>query len=157
MLIDLRASADGVRGRCSLDDLDALFPDDEACLERLWRTRFAPDGELARCPHCQETRRFRRSSGKARRHAWSCTSCGHYLYPTASTIFHKSSTSLRLWFYAIYLIKATNFGITAKQLERELGVTYKTAWRMQSLICNQLLSQSDEDADAIPASRALTL
>jgi transposase len=48
----------------------------------------------------------------------------------AGTIFEKSSTSLRLWFYAMYLMSATRCGISAKQIQRECGVTYKTAWRM---------------------------
>ena len=46
------------------------------------------------------------------------------------TIFEKSTTSLQLWFYAMFLMASTRCGISAKQLERELGVTYKTAWRM---------------------------
>ena len=48
----------------------------------------------------------------------------------AGTIFEKSVTSLKLWFYAIFLMTATRCGISAKQIERETGVTYKTAWRM---------------------------
>ncbi|MGO9339884.1 MAG: IS1595 family transposase [Terracidiphilus sp.] len=50
--------------------------------------------------------------------------------PMAGTIFEKSSTSLRTWFYAMYLMSATRCGISAKQIQRETGVTYKTAWRM---------------------------
>jgi transposase-like protein len=50
--------------------------------------------------------------------------------PMAGSIFHKSPTSLRLWFYAMYLMSATRCGISAKQIQRETGVTYKTAWRM---------------------------
>ena len=70
--------------------------------------------------------------------------CGRHLAPTAGTIFHKSSTSLRLWFYAMYLMASTRCGISAKQLERELGVTYKTAYRMGQLIRKQLMAQSAE-------------
>jgi transposase-like protein len=62
----------------------------------------------------------------------------------AGTIFHKSSTSLRLWFYAFYIITSTRCGVSAKHLERELGVTYKTAWRMFNLIRNQLMAEDDE-------------
>ena len=62
----------------------------------------------------------------------------------AGTIFHKSSTSLHLWFYAMYLMTSTRCGISAKQLERELGVTYKTAWRMFNLIRNKLMAEDDE-------------
>jgi transposase-like protein len=56
------------------------------------------------------------------------------------TIFEDSATSLRLWFYAIYLMASTRCGISAKQMERELGVTYKTAWRMFNRI-RSLLSE----------------
>ena len=49
-------------------------------------------------------------------------------------------TSLHLWFYAMYLMTSTRCGISAKQLERELGVTYKTAWRMFHLIRNELMT-----------------
>jgi hypothetical protein len=62
------------------------------------------------------------------------------MHPTAGTIFHKSSTSLHLWFFAMHLITSTRGGISAKQLERELGVTYKTAWRMFNLIRNELMT-----------------
>ena len=48
--------------------------------------------------------------------------CGHHVHPTAGTILHKSSTSLHLWFYAMYLMTSTRCGISAKQLEREIGV-----------------------------------
>ncbi len=56
------------------------------------------------------------------------------------TIFERSSTSLHLWFYAMYLITSTRCGISAKHLERELGVTYKTAWRMFNKIRNHLMT-----------------
>src|SRR5438874_4810931 len=59
------------------------------------------------------------------------------------TIFEDSATSLKLWFDAIYLMTSTRCGISAKQLEREIGVTYKTAWRMFHLIREQLMTQDD--------------
>ena len=74
----------------------------------------------------------------------TCTACAHRLHPTAGTIYHKSSTSLHLWFYATYLMASTRCGISAKQLERELGVTYKTAWRMAYLIRTVLMVQDGE-------------
>jgi transposase len=114
-------------------------PDDAACLDILWRERFAPDGYTALCPKCERKRRFHRLR---ERPAYCCDSCGHALYPLAGTIFHKSSTSLQLWFYAIYIMASTRCGVSAKQLERELGVTYKTAWRMFNLIRNNLMADT---------------
>ena len=108
----------------------AEFPDDEACLQWLWKTRLSRDGEHAHCPKCNVERSFKRYAIKQQRQSWTCVACGHHLHPTAGTIFHKSSTSLHLWFYAMYMITSTRCGISAKQLGRELGVTYKTAWRI---------------------------
>lgn len=65
------------------------------------------------------------------------------MHPLAGTIFHKSSTSLQLWFFAIHLMTSTRCGVSAKQLERELGVTYKTAWRIFTLIRNKLMTEDD--------------
>lgn len=123
-----------------LSEFQQRYQDDDACLDFLWRTRFSPDGESAFCPDCTEVRIFRRYDCKSRRRAWSCTACGHYLHPTSGTIFHKSSTPLHLWFLAIYIMIATKHKVSIKLLERELGVTYKTAWRMAHLISRQLLS-----------------
>ena len=126
----------------SLMEFMKKYPDDEACLRSLWRYRYSPDGEHARCPKCKAERPFKRYETAQQRQSWNCTGCGHYLYATAGTIFHKSSTSLHLWFYAMYLMVSTRCGISAKQLERELGVTYKTAWRMAFLIRNQLMGEN---------------
>ena len=128
----------------SLMEFMAEFPDDDTCLEWLWRNRHSENGTHADCPKCEDMREFRRYGTAQSRQSWTCTGCGHHLHPTAGTIFHKSSTSLHLWFYAMYLMTSTRCGISAKQLERELGVTYKTAWRMAYLIRNKLMTQ---DAD----------
>jgi len=66
------------------------------------------------------------------RKVYECDFCGYQISPTAGTILHKSPTPLTHWFYAMFLMASTRTGISAKQLERELGVTYKTAWRMFS-------------------------
>ncbi len=137
--------ADSSESRYSLMEFMRDFPDDAACLEWLWTTRYAPDGTNAECPKCETIQPFKRYTTTQQRQSWTCTKCGHHLHPTAGTIFHKSSTSLHLWFYAMYLMTSTRCGISAKQLERELGVTYKTAWRMFHLIRNELMHQ-DEDA-----------
>jgi transposase-like protein len=123
----------------SLAEFLEEFPDDNACLEYLWRKRHAPDGEHAHCPKCDCRRVFKRYATKQQRQSWTCTGCGHHLHPTAGTIFHRSSTSLRLWFYAMHLMTSTRCGISAKQLERELGVHYQTAWRMFKKIRTELM------------------
>jgi len=127
-------------------DFLAEFPDDEACLNYLWRHLHSPDGSHAHCPKCDRERRFHRIQS---RQSWSCDSCGHHLHPTASTIFDKTTTPLRLWFHAIFLLSQTRCGISAQQLQRELGVTYKTAWRMFNLIRRLLV---DDDRSPLTGS-----
>jgi transposase-like protein len=126
----------------SLMEFMSEFPDDATCLEWLWRNRYSPNGSEAHCPKCEQERTFTRYETSQQRQSWTCNACGHHLHPTAGTIFHKSSTSLHLWFYAMYLMTSTRCGISAKQLERELGVTYKTAWRMAHLIRHKLMTQN---------------
>lgn len=122
----------------SLMEFMREYPDDASCLEALWRRRYSEDGIHAECPKCETSREFKRYATAQQRKSWSCMACGHKLHPTAGTIFHKSSTSLHLWFYAMYLMTRTRCGNSAKQLEREFGVTYKTAWRMAHLIRTEL-------------------
>src|SRR6202044_2989465 len=73
---------------------------------------------------------------------YACDECLTQISPMAGTIFEHSSTSLRLWYYAMYLMASTRCGISAKQIQRETGVTYKTAWRMFRQI-RSLLSEGD--------------
>jgi len=128
----------------SLMEFMREFPDDTACLDRLWRDRFAPDGHHAHCPSakCSRERKFHRTKTRA---SYTCDSCGLHVHPMAGTIFEKSTTSLHLWFYAIYLVASTRCGISAKQLERELGVTYKTAHRMMKKIRTHLMNDEGDE------------
>src|SRR5438270_12594474 len=128
----------------SLMEFMREFPDDEACLRHIWRERFSPDGEHAFCKRCETERVFKRYETAQKRPCWFCSACGFRVHPLTGTIFERSSTSLQLWFYAMYLITSTRCGISAKHLERELGVTYKTAWRMFNKIRNQLMTQDGE-------------
>ena len=113
------------------------YPGDAACLEKLVEWLY-PDGIF--CPKCEKVTKHHRLKSRP---SYACQFCGHHEHPMAGTIFQDSATSLKLWFYAIYLMSETRSGISAKQLERELGVTYKTAWRMFKQI-RSMLDESDE-------------
>ncbi len=128
----------------SLHDFLREFPDDETCLQWLWRERHSPDGENAYCPKCEQERPFKRYATKQQRQSWTCTACGHHIHPTAGTIFAKSSRPLTDWFYVMFLVSSSRCGVAAKQVERELGCNYKTAWRMLNRIRNVLMEQDDE-------------
>jgi len=123
--------------RFTIQQFNERFPDDASCLDELMRLRF-PDG-VAYCEKCEQDRKHYRIEGRP---VYSCGYCGTQVSPMAGTIFEKSTTSLRLWFYAMYLMASTRCGISAKQVQRETGVTYKTAWRMFKQI-RSLLSEPD--------------
>ena len=123
--------------RYSMRDFNNEFPNDEACLEYVKEQRW-PNG-MAPCWMCRKETKHHRVGNRT---AYACQSCGTHIYPLAGTIFEKSSTSLKTWFYAMYLMGSTRCGISAKQVQRETGVTYKTAWRMFRQI-RSLLSEGD--------------
>jgi transposase len=115
------------------------FPDDEACLNHLFEIRF---GQGFECPSCGRASKWFRI--KAER-AYSCQFCGHHLHPTVGTPFEQTRTPLQLWFYAVFLFTTTRNGVAAKELQRQLGVTYKTAWRMAHLIREHMADVDGED------------
>ncbi len=100
------------------------FPTEEACLDHLMRVRY---GDRHDCDKCGKNARFYRV--KARR-SFACEYCGAQVYPTAGTPFDRTRTSLRDWFFVMFQFCASRNGVAAKEVERQLGVTYKTAWRM---------------------------
>jgi len=108
----------------TIKDFKGDFPNDEACLEWLKNAKY-PNGIF--CDKCQKVTKHYRL---AKRPAYSCEICGNNVYPMVGTILEKSATSLSTWFHAMFLMANTRCGISAKQLQRETGVTYKTAWRM---------------------------
>jgi transposase len=119
----------------TLKDFQKQFPDDATCLEWL-RNYLYPDGIF--CDACSAVTKHHRVKSRP---SYSCDHCGHHVHPTADTIFHKSPTPLTTWFYAIYLMAQTRCGISAKQIQRETGVTYKTAWRMFKQIRSMLTDE----------------
>jgi transposase len=108
----------------SVREFFAEFPDDDACLKRVMEVRY---GHSHRCEECGLVATFHKITG---RRAFACSLCGHHVYPCAETIFKDSRTPLQTWFYAIYLFIATRHGVSGKELQRTLGVTYKCAYRI---------------------------
>ena len=108
----------------TIRQFNSQFPDEKTCLEFIYRRRF-PGG--AKCKKCQKVDCFYPVTN---RRSYACAWCGFQIYPTAGSIFHKSRTSLKSWFFAIFLASQSKNGVSAKELERTVGVTYKTAFRM---------------------------
>lgn len=105
------------------------FPNDRACLDHVMEVRY---GLRHVCKKCGQDATFHKLKT---RQLYSCSRCGHHVHPTAGTVFEDTRTSMQLWFYAIYLFVTTRHGVSGKELQRSLGVTYKTAWRMGHQIC----------------------
>ncbi len=100
------------------------FPDDEACWTYLHRLRW-PEGFV--CPRCKATQ----SSYLARRRLHQCCACRYQVSVTAGTVFHATRVTLRQWFLAIFFLARHKQGISALQLQRDLGLgSYQTAWTM---------------------------
>lgn len=120
----------------SVRDFFKAYPDDAACLRHIMTVRY---GLTHECKACGKEATFHPLS---KRRAYACAQCGHHVYPCAGTIFQDSRTPLTLWFYAIYLFVTTRHGVSGKELERQLGVTYKCAYRMGNQI-RHLMAKAD--------------
>lgn len=118
--------------RLTVHQFFARFPDEDACLNHIMEVRY---GMRHDCRACGVEATFHKMS---QRRAFACSQCGDHLYPTAGTVFQDTRTPLQSWFYAIYLFVTTRHGVSGKELQRTLGVTYKTAWRMGHQIRTQM-------------------
>lgn len=115
------------------------FPTEDSCLEHLMRVRF---GDRHDCAKCGKSAHFYRVK---ERRSYACEYCGAQIYPTAGTPFDKTRTPLRDWFFVMFQFCASRNGVAAKEVERQLGVTYKTAWRMCHMI-REYMGAIDGDA-----------
>lgn len=115
-----------------------MFPNDDVCLEHLMKIRY---GLRIECPKCAKTGNFSRVTKQP---VYQCSWCGFHIHPMAGTPFERTRTPLQKWFYAMYLFTTTRHGVPAKELQRQLGVTYKTAWRMGHEI-RKYMAQVDGD------------
>jgi transposase-like protein len=109
----------------SVREFFVRFPDERACLEHIMRIRFG--GTKLDCPACGAEAQFHKLRD---RRVYACPHCLHQIAPTAGTILQDTRTPLVSWFYAMWLFCTTRHGVSGKELQRQLGVTYKTAYRM---------------------------
>lgn len=116
----------------------AEFPNDDACLAHLFKQRY---GESVKCERCGEVGKFRKLSKMP---AYTCN-CGHHIHPMVGTPFGGTRIPLQKWFYAVYLFTTSRHGVPAKELERQLGVSYETAWRMGHEIRKYLAKVDGDD------------
>lgn len=109
--------------------LDERFTDPQAAAAYLESVRW-PDN--IRCPHCGEEERkpYRLNVKSSKRRLWKCAACRKQFSVTVGTIFEDSHIPLNKWLLAFYLLCSSKKGMSAHQLHRMLGVTYKTAWFM---------------------------
>lgn len=108
----------------TFQDFQKRYPNDDICLDKLFQMRY---GNQAFCPDCAAETKFYRVK---KRKCYECKHCGYQLFPMAGTIFENTKTNLTKWFHAMYLMTSTRNGVSAKEIERHLGVTYKCAWRI---------------------------
>ena len=115
------------------------FPDDEACLRHIMVRRYG--GTEIDCPKCGQYGKFYRLK---RDRAYLCQHCKHHIYPCAGTFMHRTHLPLHKWFYAMFLFTMTRHGVSAKELQRQLDVSYPTAWRMGHLIRKHMADTDGE-------------
>lgn len=101
------------------------FPDEKAAIDYFLDLRY--HGNLT-CPHCGKTISIYRYRDRPK--FFQCYHCNNTFSPFKDTIFAKTHIDMRRWFYAIKMFLNSRKGISGCQLERELGVSYTTAWRM---------------------------
>ncbi len=127
----------------SIKNLRKEFPNDNKCLDYLFETLHSWD--------CSCGGKYKRLKGRKQ---YQCSRCRFQIAPMAGTIFEKSTTPLTLWFHALFIFSNAKSGISAKEMERQLGVTYKTAWRILKLIRECLGQDNDKLSGKVEVDEA---
>ena len=125
------------RGR-TLAEFQKEFPDEERCAAFLYARRW-PDGFV--CPACG---RGRAVALKSRPRLLECLDCGRQTSLTAGTAMHRSKLPLTTWFWAAHVMATHSNGMSARQLEDQLGVTYKTAWLLAQKLRRSMVDPDRE-------------
>ncbi|MCA1849707.1 MAG: IS1595 family transposase, partial [Acidobacteria bacterium] len=127
----------------SIFEVMQKFNTEERCIKHLERIRW-PEG--LRCIRCDSERVMNfTATGKTgkERNLYECVDCRYQYSVTTGTVFHDTHLPLTKWFLAIYLICSAKKGISAKELQRQLATSYKTAWYMAHRV--RLAMQQDDD------------
>jgi transposase-like protein len=120
------------------------FSDEKACEEHLIHLRWKKGFTCPKCSHAEAmlVHATHRRDADRRVPLFECKQCHRQTSVTAGTIFHKSKTPLYKWFLAIYLVSNDKRGISAKTLQRHIGVSYDTAWNMLNKIRNAMAERN---------------
>ena len=122
-----------MKKKFTIKEFNEKYKNDDDCLHQIFLNKYANQKTCSKCGKDFKYYRIRL------RKCYGCSYCGNQLHPLSNTIFHKSSTSLKSWFYAIFLFSVSKNGVSSKELQRHIGVTYKCAWRISKQI-RKLLS-----------------
>ena len=143
-----RRSASGGRGHWvararSLSEFQTSFPDETSCAAFLFQRRW-PQGFV--CPACGGGRA---ALLKSRAHTHECLDCGRQTSITAGTAMHRSKLPLTVWFWAAHLMATHSNGMSAVQLEAQLGITYKTAWLLAQKLRRSMIDPQREPLEGV--------
>lgn len=137
----------------SLDTFYEIFPEEIDAIEYFIDIKY---NDYVFCPHCGKMIEVNHRNDRPK--LFNCRFCKNTFSIFKGTIFEKSDSDLRKWFYAAYSLLKSEKGFSAKQLQREIGVTYKTAWRMLNRIrsvmkTDNMRSPEDIDKRSLPSRK----
>ena len=125
------------RGR-SLTEFQKEFPDEASCAAFLFKRRW-PDGFV--CPSCGGDRA---AALMSRAYTFECYGCRRQTSITAGTAMHRTRLALTVWFWAAHLMATHSNGMSARQLEDQLGLTYRTAWLLAQKLRRSMVDPDRE-------------
>jgi ribosomal protein L37AE/L43A len=121
----------------SMREFQRQYGSDEQCEAALFASRW-PSGWV--CPRCQCTRHARTHNG---RRLWECLGCGCQCSSIVGTVFEHTKLPLSVWFLAIYLMTQSKNAVSALELKRQLGVSYKAAWLLKHKLLQTMLLREE--------------
>ena len=127
----------------SLAEFQKSFSGEESCAAFLFKRRW-PDGFV--CPGCGKCRAV---GLKSRPRLRECLDCGRQTSVTAGTTMHRSKLPLTTWFWAAHLMTTHSNGMSARQLEDQLGVNYKTAWLLTQKLRRSMVDPNREPLEGV--------